>query len=47
MPDHADAEAGVGRALPRRLEIWLPIVIVVIDQITKALVRARSRCTRA
>jgi signal peptidase II len=41
MPDHADVEAGVGRALPRRLEIWLPIVIVVIDQITKALVRAR------
>jgi signal peptidase II len=41
MPDHADVEAGVGQALPRRLEIWLPIVIVVIDQITKALVRAR------
>jgi signal peptidase II len=25
----------------RRLEIWLPIAIVVIDQITKALVRTR------
>src|SRR5687768_11819650 len=24
----------------RRLEIWLPIVIVVLDQITKAIVRA-------
>jgi len=27
-------------APPRRLEIWLPIAIVVIDQVTKALVRA-------
>jgi signal peptidase II len=25
---------------PRRLEIWLPIVIVAVDQLTKALVRA-------
>ena len=25
---------------PRRLEIWLPIVIVVLDQVTKALVRS-------
>ena len=24
---------------PRRLEIWLPIVIVALDQLTKALVR--------
>ena len=29
------------RALPRRLEIWLPIAIVVIDQITKAMIRAK------
>ena len=27
-------------AKPRRLEIWLPILIVVIDQLTKAMVRA-------
>src|SRR5436190_19397911 len=27
-------------APPRRLEIWLPIVIVAIDQLTKAMVRA-------
>jgi signal peptidase II len=26
--------------LPRRLEVWLPIVIVVLDQVTKALVRS-------
>jgi signal peptidase II len=25
----------------RRLEVWLPIVIVAVDQITKAIVRAR------
>lgn len=25
---------------PRRLEIWLPIVIVILDQITKAMVRS-------
>src|SRR5260221_9298135 len=25
---------------PRRLEVWLPIAIVVLDQITKALVRS-------
>src|SRR5437899_1502749 len=24
---------------PRRLEIWLPIVIIVLDQLTKAIVR--------
>ena len=24
---------------PRRLEIWLPIVIVALDQLTKAIVR--------
>jgi signal peptidase II len=38
MADHA--EALTGRPSPRRLELWLPIVIVVLDQITKALVRA-------
>src|SRR5262245_61155834 len=27
-------------ARPRRLEIWLPILIVAIDQVSKALVRA-------
>jgi signal peptidase II len=27
-------------AQPRRLEIWLPIFIVVVDQLTKAMVRA-------
>lgn len=27
-------------ARPRRLEIWLPLVIVTIDQLTKAIVRA-------
>src|SRR5215467_3693914 len=27
-------------APPRRLEIWLPIAIVAIDQVTKALIRA-------
>src|SRR3989442_10144014 len=25
---------------PRRLEIWLPLVIVVLDQLTKAIVRS-------
>jgi len=39
MPDHV--EALVHRASPRRLEIWLPVLIVVLDQITKAIVRAR------
>jgi len=32
--------AGAGPASPRRLEIWLPIAVVVLDQVTKALVRA-------
>ncbi len=27
-------------AAPRRLELWLPIVIVVLDQVTKAMVRS-------
>ena len=29
-----------GAASPRRLEIWLPILIVAVDQLTKAMVRA-------
>jgi signal peptidase II len=33
------AHTGLGR--PRRLEIWLPIAIVALDQLTKALVRAQ------
>ena len=37
-PDGAAAEAPA--APPRRLEIWLPILIVAIDQLTKAMVRA-------
>jgi signal peptidase II len=28
-------------AFPRRIEIWLPILVVVLDQITKAIVRAK------
>ena len=39
MPD--PAQVSVRPPAPRRLEIWLPIVVVVVDQITKALVRAR------
>jgi signal peptidase II len=35
-----DAAAVTPAAPPRRLEIWLPIVIVAIDQLTKAMVRA-------
>ncbi len=31
----------VARPLPRRLEIWLPILIVALDQATKAIVRAK------
>ena len=37
-PDGAAAETPA--APPRRLEIWLPILIVAIDQLTKAMVRA-------
>jgi signal peptidase II len=33
---------GAATALPpRRLEIWTPVVIVVLDQLTKAIVRAQ------
>jgi signal peptidase II len=37
MPDPAPPHG----TLTRRVEIWLPILIVVLDQITKALVRAK------
>lgn len=37
-PGGATAEAPT--TPPRRLEIWLPILIVAIDQLTKAMVRA-------
>jgi len=37
MPDPAPAHG----ALARRVEIWLPILVVALDQITKALVRAK------
>jgi signal peptidase II len=47
------AEAGEGAAAgddvaglvvrPRRLEIWLPILIVAVDQLTKAMVRKTLR----
>src|SRR5215472_8904219 len=41
MADEATASATVAVARPaRRLEIWLPILIVAIDQLTKAAVRA-------
>ncbi len=36
MPDHASHGA-----TPRRVEIWLPILVVVLDQVTKAVVRAK------
>jgi signal peptidase II len=39
MPDRV--EAVTAHATPRRLEIWLPIAVVIVDQITKAVVRAR------
>ena len=32
--------AGQVPASPRRLEIWLPIAIVALDQLTKAIVRS-------
>src|SRR5438874_6622748 len=45
MADDALAtEAGAPRVVhhvrPRRLEIWLPILIVAVDQLTKAAIRA-------
>src|SRR6266542_5036298 len=44
MDDVMNPEAPVDDAPtappPRRLEIWLPIIIVAVDQLTKAMVRA-------
>ena len=36
VPDGNVAEAAVR---PRRLEIWLPILIIAVDQLTKAMIR--------
>jgi signal peptidase II len=38
--EHAVSRELEPAAPPRRLEIWLPIAIVAIDQLTKAVVRA-------
>jgi signal peptidase II len=35
------ADADAAPLPPRRLEIWLPIVVIAIDQLTKAIVRAQ------
>jgi signal peptidase II len=43
MDDALSADArgeGIAAARPRRLEILLPIIVVVLDQLTKAIVRA-------
>jgi signal peptidase II len=43
MDDVLDADAPVdttGQAPPRRLEVWLAIIIVALDQLTKAAIRA-------
>ena len=36
-----DAEDRAAPMRPRRLEVWLPILIVALDQLTKAMVRAK------
>src|SRR5207247_3477387 len=41
MPETASIGKADVRVSPRRIELWLPIAIVVLDQITKAMVRAR------
>jgi signal peptidase II len=42
MPDDAvSADEQRQPARPRRLEIWLPIAIVAVDQLTKAVVRSQ------
>jgi signal peptidase II len=41
MPDAITPGDRTTHDTPRRIEIWLPILIVAIDQITKAMVRAR------
>jgi len=40
MADEATAPTPTAAAPARRLEIWLPILVVAIDQVTKAAVRA-------
>ena len=40
MPDEATVLDEQHHPLPRRLEIWLPIVIVALDQLAKVLVRS-------
>jgi len=35
-----DGALRAGENVPRRLEIWLPIVVVALDQLTKAIVRS-------
>ena len=41
MPETASIGKADVRVSPRRIELWLPIMIVVLDQITKAMVRAK------
>jgi signal peptidase II len=40
MPPMPEDTIGSHPAAPRRLEVWLPIAIVVLDQISKAAVRS-------
>ena len=39
--DNQDEQATVAPRRPRRLELWLPFVIVALDQLTKAIVRSQ------
>ena len=39
--DSQDEQATVAPHRPRRLELWLPFVIVALDQLTKAIVRSQ------
>ena len=41
MSETASIDNADVRLSPRRLELWLPVAIVVLDQITKAIVRAK------
>jgi len=40
MDDVIDDLVPGAAARPRRIEIWLPLLIVVVDQLTKAMIRA-------
>ena len=40
MDDVIDDLVPAAAARPRRIEIWLPLLIVVVDQLTKAMIRA-------